>query len=444
MFTSKAACSACFCHGPTSASFVRQFCVNTIRHSLPKGWRSVIGLEIHAQIDSQSKLFSGSSTEFGSPANTNVSLFDAATPGTLPILNKKCVELAVVTALALKCSINPVSRFDRKHYFYADLPAGYQITQFNSPYARNGALDFLVYTPGIHKKPYRKRSRLKQIQLEQDSGKSIHDSELQRSLIDLNRAGVGLMEFVFEPDLSDGEEAAALVKELSLILLRLKSCSCKMEEGALRVDANVSITNDPSTLGVRTEIKNIGSIRGVANAINYEVKRQFDLVSRGGQVLNETRNWDAQSSTTVSMRDKEVKEDYRFMPEPNLPPLRVGVSKEDHQGAMLCVDDLQLRIPELPEESRAILLEEHHLSLEHTIQLVNDDGLLKYFWEVMGEKSTREGQLVANLLLMDFSHLLNKGVVAFNDGCVTMSLFVPSVAVASHLCAFPPQAVDNK
>lgn len=192
-------------------------------------WKSVVGLEVHAQINTESKLFSGACTSFGGSPNDNVSLFDAAIPGTLPVLNARCVEMGILTALALSCNVNEMSMFDRKHYFYADLPAGYQITQQRFPLAKDGILKFQVFNPGKHKTPYSKSSKLKQLQLEQDSGKSLHDEEAQRSLIDLNRSGIPLMELVFDPDLSDGEEAAALVKELVLILSKINTCSCKME-----------------------------------------------------------------------------------------------------------------------------------------------------------------------------------------------------------------------
>lgn len=212
------------------------------------------------------------------------------------------------TALALSCNVNSVSMFDRKHYFYADLPAGYQITQQRAPLACQGALTFHVFVPGVNKKPYQKTARLHQLQLEQDSGKSLHDTYDHKSLVDLNRAGVPLMELVFEPDLTDGEEAAALVKELILILTRLGTCSCRMEEGALRVDANISIHKAGTPLGTRTEVKNIGSIRGVSDAISFEIARQISLVNSGGTVHNETRSWDAVNKRTVPMRDKEVQQ----------------------------------------------------------------------------------------------------------------------------------------
>ncbi|CAH1970282.1 unnamed protein product [Acanthoscelides obtectus] len=287
-----------------------RYCFSISRKSLcsqaieKSQWQSVVGLEVHAQIKSNSKLFSGASTKFSSPVNTGVALFDCSIPGTLPVLNKRCVEAGVLTALALGCRVNPVSYFDRKHYFYADLPMGYQITQQRAPLAVQGELKFQVYTPAIHKKPYQAKVKIQQIQLEQDSAKSLHDTD--RSLVDLNRAGVPLMELVFDPDLKDGEEAAALVKELVLILQKLNTCSCKMEEGALRVDANVSIHKEGEPLGVRTEIKNIGSIRGVASAVESEIKRQIQVRNALGTITNETRAWDPINKTTVAMRDKEV------------------------------------------------------------------------------------------------------------------------------------------
>lgn len=318
---------------------------------------------------SRSKLFSGSSTEFGLPVNTAVSFFDASTPGTLPVLNRECVGAGLKTALALNCSVNPVSMFDRKHYFYADMPNGYQITQQRQPLATDGHLDLLILGPNT-KKPYKKSVRLIQLQLEQDSGKSLHDECAGQSLVDLNRAGVPLMELVFAPDLSDGEEAAALVKELTLILTRLGTCSCRMEEGALRVDANVSVNRVGDALGTRTEIKNIGSVRAVANAIAFEIQRQIRVKEEGGVIHNETRAWNANSRETVSMRDKEVLQDYRFMPEPNLPPLHVNTSEEEVKESVFNVKDIRMELPELPEETRRKLCETYELSLEAAVILV--------------------------------------------------------------------------
>ncbi|XP_026729860.1 glutamyl-tRNA(Gln) amidotransferase subunit B, mitochondrial [Trichoplusia ni] len=378
-----------------------------LSHSTEKQWESVVGLEVHAQLNTKSKLFSGAQNTFGGLVNNCVALFDAAIPGTLPVLNRKCVELGIMTALALSCKINEVSSFDRKHYFYADLPAGYQITQQRAPLATDGILSFQVYTPGIHKAPYRKSSKIKQIQLEQDSGKSLHDAELRRSLIDLNRAGAPLMELVFEPDLEDGEEAAALVKELVLIVQRLGSCTGRMEEGALRVDANVSLREPGAPLSTRTEIKNIGSVRGVAGAIRHEIERQRAILNDGGEIINETRAWDATSRVTIPMRDKEVVQDYRYMPEPNLPPLRVNLtSKEDHND-VLSVPLIKEKIPELPEESRRKLIENFNLRPETAIQLVNEPILLNYFHDLMSNKR-RNPAKVANFLINDLLTVLNR------------------------------------
>lgn len=320
-------------------------------------------------------MFSGSATEFGLPVNSAVSFFDASTPGTLPVLNRECVASGMKTALALNCLVNPVSMFDRKHYFYADMPNGYQITQQRQPLAKDGRLDLLILGPNT-KKPYRKSVRLIQLQLEQDSGKSLHDEYAGQSLVDLNRAGVPLMELVFAPDLSDGEEAAALVKELILILTRLGTCSCRMEEGALRVDANVSVNREGEELGTRTEIKNIGSVRAVANAISHEIQRQIRVKEEGGQIHNETRAWNANTRETVSMRDKEVLQDYRFMPEPNLPPLHVNTNEEELRTDMINVRDIRMAIPELPEETRQKLCEQFGLALEAAVVLVVSRGKL--------------------------------------------------------------------
>lgn len=371
-------------------------------------WLPVVGLEIHVQLKSHSKLFSSSSNTFGASANTNVSLFDAAIPGTLPVLNQRCVELGVYTALALSCKVNPVSCFDRKHYFYADLPAGYQITQQRAPLACNGQLEFPVFQPGVHKKPYTKLSKIHQMQLEQDSGKSLYDSN-GRNLVDLNRAGVPLIEIVFAPDLSDGYEAAALVKELILILRRIGTCSCKMEEGALRVDANVSVHKEGDILGVRTEIKNIGSIKGVSHAVNYEIKRQIDLLDSGGEIINETRAWDALLDVTVPMRDKEMKQDYRFMPEPNLPPLRLDESEN------ISVSKLKQSLPELPAETRQKLAKTFNLLPETVIQLVNIEDLFMIFNKIMKNDPNRNAKSVASILLVELMTLINKGLTDFNE-----------------------------
>ncbi|XP_074096932.1 glutamyl-tRNA(Gln) amidotransferase subunit B, mitochondrial [Cotesia typhae] len=381
----------------------------------PIKWNSVVGLEIHAQISSESKLFSGASTAYGQPVNSCVSFFDCATPGTLPVLNRKCVEAGVFTALALSCDVNETSLFDRKHYFYADLPAGYQITQQRQPLAVNGSLKFNVWTPGIHKTPYEKVTRIKQIQLEQDSGKSLHDTYINKSLIDLNRAGMPLMELVFEPDLSDGEEAAGLVKELINILVRLGTCSCKMEEGALRVDANVSVNKENEPLGTRTEIKNIGSVRAVAGAIKYEIKRQIELLEQGEQIVNETLSWDAEHGKTVMMRDKEEKQDYRFMPEPNLPPLRLHMGQGDNKYNLIDVDSFKKKIPRLPSEIRQHFVNEFKLLPLMAISIVDEKKLTDLFEETLAENKNRSPRTIANVLMNEVMQFLNKNKLTLDN-----------------------------
>ncbi|XP_069686589.1 glutamyl-tRNA(Gln) amidotransferase subunit B, mitochondrial [Periplaneta americana] len=391
------------------------------KHKNNSEWKAVVGLEIHAQISTKSKLFSGAGTEFGAPVNTNVSLFDAAIPGTLPVLNRRCVEAGVFTALALSCRVNPISLFDRKHYFYADLPAGYQITQQRLPLAQEGELEFHVFTPGVHRKPYTKKSHIKQIQLEQDSGKSLHDEELRRSLVDLNRAGVPLMELVFEPDLDDGEEAAALVKELMIILQRLGTCSCKMEEGALRVDANVSVHRKGEPLGVRSEVKNIGSVRAVAHAIQYEIERQIKTLEAGQIVVNETRAWDTESRQTFPMRDKEEKQDYRYMPEPNLPPLRLQIDENavKKNEDLISVPSLRKLLPELPSETREMLTKEYGISPESAIILVKEDVLLQHFYSIMKSKRTRDPKVTTNILIMELLTVLNKNKLSLESSTLS-------------------------
>uniref|UniRef100_A0A2K6SVF4 Glutamyl-tRNA amidotransferase subunit B n=1 Tax=Saimiri boliviensis boliviensis TaxID=39432 RepID=A0A2K6SVF4_SAIBB len=276
-------------------------------------WAAVVGLEIHAQISSNSKLFSGSQVRFSAPPNSLVSFFDASLPGTLPVLNRRCVEAAVMTGLALNCHINKKSLFDRKHYFYADLPAGYQITQQRLPIAVNGSLTYGISAGKERGQVIPKTVRVKQIQLEQDSGKSLHDDLRSQTLIDLNRAGVGLLEVVLEPDLSCGEEAATAVRELQLILQALGTSQANMAEGQLRVDANISVHHPGQPLGVRTEVKNLNSIRFLAKAIDYEIQRQISELENGGEILNETRSFHEKLGCTVSMRDKEAKQDYRLL-----------------------------------------------------------------------------------------------------------------------------------
>uniref|UniRef100_A0A674C9R2 Glutamyl-tRNA(Gln) amidotransferase subunit B, mitochondrial n=1 Tax=Salmo trutta TaxID=8032 RepID=A0A674C9R2_SALTR len=350
-----------------------------MRNCAPQDLVGVVGLEIHAQIHSNTKLFSGSQVGFQAPPNSLVSFFDASLPGTLPVLNRRCVEAAVMTGLALNCTINRKSLFDRKHYFYADLPAGYQITQQRLPIAVDGTLTYSHLGGRKRNTVVTKSVRIKQIQLEQDSGKSLHDDYRSQTLIDLNRAGVGLMELVMEPDMSCGEEAAAAVREMQLILQALGTCQGNMAEGQLRVDANVSVHRPGDPWGIRTEVKNINSARNLARAIDYEIQRQMFVLESGGTVQNETRSFDGKTG---------------FMPEPNLPPLMVyeacstappGVAPSQ----VVVLEEVRKRLPELPSFRRQRLVETYGILPEHSFTLVNEDGLMDYFEAVV--KETKAG-----------------------------------------------------
>ncbi|XP_071878065.1 glutamyl-tRNA(Gln) amidotransferase subunit B, mitochondrial isoform X3 [Bombus fervidus] len=351
----------------------KKFCVRFISTNLE--WKPSVGLEIHAQISTESKLFSGGPTNFNHPVNSCVSLFDCAVPGTMP--------------------------------------AGFQITQQRKPLAVNGEIKFNVFKSGLHKKSYSKSSKIKQIQLEQDSGRSYHNEVLGRSLIDLNRAGIPLMEFVFEPDLTSGEEAAALVQELCLILQLLGTCSCKMQdcfafiEGALRVDANVSISKPNAPLGVRTELKNIGSISALNRAVEYEIKRQISILQKGGQVINETRAWDQINKNTILMREKEDKHDYRFMPEPNLPPIYLHIKRNvQNKYNLIDVPSLKEQLPELPEQIRKNLLQ--GLTPDMLLAVTSNFDLFLLFCNILKNGKHRDPQLMAKLFICE--------VLAFMDG----------------------------
>ncbi|XP_044537083.1 glutamyl-tRNA(Gln) amidotransferase subunit B, mitochondrial isoform X1 [Gracilinanus agilis] len=387
-------------------------------------WAAVVGLEIHVQISSNSKLFSGSQVTFLAPPNSLVSFFDASLPGTLPVLNRRCVEAAVMTGLALNCTVNKKSLFDRKHYFYADLPAGYQITQQRLPIAVNGSLTYSLGV-GVQWSPSTTKTvRIKQIQLEQDSGKSLHDDTRSQTLIDLNRAGVGLMEVVMEPDMSCGDEAATAIKELQLILRALGTSQANMAEGQLRVDANVSVHHPGEPLGVRTEVKNLNSIRFLAKAIDYEIQRQIEELENGGTILNETRAFDEKLGCTVSMRDKEGKQDYRFMPEPNLPPLilydteSLPVAADPRQ--VVNIDQIRESLPELPSVTRGRLVEQYGILPEHSFALLNENGLLEFFQNVM--KETRaEPKKVIGWILSTFLGYLKQRNLAVNESPISPS-----------------------
>ena len=287
-------------------------------------WEVVIGMEVHAQVLSKAKLFSGASAEFGAEPNEHVSFVDAAMPGMLPVINKYCVEQAVKTGLGLKAQINNRSIFDRKNYFYPDLPAGYQISQYKHPIVGEGVV--IVDMPGGKSFTV----GIERLHLEQDAGKSLHDQHPDQSFVDLNRAGVALMEIVSKPDLRSSEEAAAYLKKLRGILRYLGTCDGNMEEGSMRADVNVSVRKPGRPLGTRCEIKNVNSMRFVAAAVEYEARRQIDIIEGGGTITQETRLYDSKKDETRSMRSKEEAHDYRYFPDPDLLPLelerRVGSS----------------------------------------------------------------------------------------------------------------------
>lgn len=397
-----------------------------VQEDVKQLYEPVIGLEVHAQIQSASKLFSSAPYNYFARPNTQVTYFDLSLPGTLPVLNRRCVETAIRTALALDCIISRKSLFDRKHYFYGDMPNGYQITQQREPIARDGWIDFIVYDDfwdsinmksGLppdkwEYKPYVKRCRLKQIQLEQDSGKSLVYSEDNQNLIDLNRAGVPLMEFVFEPDLRSTLEVSSLVRELILRLIAIEACNCRMNEGALRIDVNISIRPHKSTsLGTRTEIKNMNSFGQMRHAVEYEIKRQSELLQAGKPVVRETLGFDLRTKKTFVMRDKEIVQDYRFMPEPNLPPILLKDSdKGDPSGDADGLIDIALfrsNLPHLalPGTIRSKLAQpEYQLTIREIYFLVLDLELRDYFFDLFEASKRKNGQEIYNYLQQLLTH----------------------------------------
>jgi aspartyl-tRNA(Asn)/glutamyl-tRNA(Gln) amidotransferase subunit B len=355
-------------------------------------WELVIGMEVHAQVQSNSKLFSGASTKFGAEPNSNVAFVDAAMPGMLPVINEFCVEQAVRTGLGLKAEINLFSAFDRKNYFYPDLPQGYQISQLYHPIVGEGEI-IIDMEPGIAR-----RVRIERIHLEQDAGKSIHDMNPNMSFVDLNRTGVALMEIVSRPDIRGPEEAAAFVVKLRQILRYLGTCDGNMQSGSMRADVNVSIclpgqyekfmeTGDFAHLGTRCEIKNMNSMRFIQQAIDVEAKRQIAIVEAGGKVDQETRLYDPDKGETRSMRSKEEAHDYRYFPDPDLLPLEIEQA---------WVDDIAKTLPELPDEKKARFVKDFGLSEYDASVLTADVDSAGYFESVA---EGRDGKLAANWVI---------------------------------------------
>jgi aspartyl-tRNA(Asn)/glutamyl-tRNA(Gln) amidotransferase subunit B len=358
-------------------------------------WEIVLGLEVHAQVISNSKLFSGAATAFGAEPNTQVSLVDAGFPGMLPVINGYCVEQAVRTGLGLNAQINLHSVFDRKNYFYADLPAGYQISQYLQPVVGKGTI-ILDLPDG--------RSRevgITRLHLEQDAGKSLHDQHPKKTYVDLNRAGVALMEIVSEPDMRSSEEAAAYLKKLRSILRYLGTCDGNMDEGSFRCDVNVSVRKPGGELGTRCEIKNVNSIRFVQQAIEHEARRQVELIEEGGTVKQETRLFDASKGVTRPMRSKEHAHDYRYFPDPDLRPLVLDAS---------WVEGIKATLPELPDAKKARFIKSYGLSAYDAGVLVGERETAAFYEAVIegGKAGARDAKLAANWVISELVGVLNK------------------------------------
>lgn len=358
-------------------------------------WEIIIGLEVHAQVSSQAKLFSGASTKFGAEQNNNVSLVDAAMPGMLPVINEECVAQAVRTGLGLKAQINLRSVFDRKNYFYPDLPQGYQISQFKDPIVGEGVVTVSV-GPDKQGNFEDIEVGVERLHLEQDAGKSIHDQHPTMSFVDLNRTGVALMEIVSKPDMRSADEAKAYVTKLRTIMRYLGTCDGNMEQGSMRADVNVSVRKPGGEFGTRCEIKNVNSIRFIGQSIEYEARRQIAILEDGGQIDQETRLFDPTKGETRSMRSKEDAHDYRYFPDPDLLPLEF--SQE-------FVDSLKSDLPELPDVKKNRLINELGLSAYDASILVSDKDVADYFEEVA---RGRDGKLAANWVINNLLGKLNE------------------------------------
>jgi len=353
-------------------------------------WEVVIGMEVHAQVTSNAKLFSGASTAFGGEPNSHVSLVDAAMPGMLPVINEECIRQAVRTGLGLKAKINHRSVFDRKNYFYPDLPQGYQISQYKSPIVGEGEVvvampDGEAVTVGIER-----------LHLEQDAGKSLHDQHPTMSFVDLNRSGVALMEIVTKPVIHSSEQAMVFLSKLRSILRYLGTCDGDMEKGSLRADVNVSVRKPGGPLGTRCEIKNVNSIRFVGQAIEHEARRQIEVIEDGGSIDQETRLFDPNKGETRSMRSKEEAHDYRYFPDPDLLPLEFDE---------VYVDELRKSLPELPDDKKVRFESEHGLSAYDADVLVAEKPLADYFEAVA---RGRDAKAAANWVINELTGRLNK------------------------------------
>lgn len=353
-------------------------------------WEIVIGMEIHAQVIANSKLFSGAPTAFGAAPNTQVSLVDAAMPGMLPVLNEKCVEQAIRTGLGLNAKINTHSVFARKNYFYPDLPQGYQISQYEEPIVGEGSIEIDLPDGSV------KNIGITRLHLEQDAGKSVHDQHPKKSYVDLNRSGCALMEIVSEPDIRGPEEAAAYISKIRMILRYLETCDGNMDEGSMRADVNVSVRKLGDELGTRAEVKNVNSVKAVQQAIEFEATRQVEILENGGEVDQETRLWDPVKMETRSMRSKEEAHDYRYFPDPDLLPLDFAQS---------WVDEIKETLPELPDEKKHRFMSDFGLSAYDASVLIAERERANYY-ETVAEG--RDAKLAANWVINELLGILNK------------------------------------
>ena len=365
-----------------------------------EGWNLVIGIEIHAQVNSKSKLFSSSPTDFGSKPNSQVSLIDAAMPGMLPVINKFCIEQAVKSGIGLNAKINKKSIFDRKNYFYQDLPQGYQISQYKDPIVGEGFVE-------IETENGQKKIGVERLHLEQDAGKSLHDQDPNFTFVDLNRSGIALMEIVSKPDMSSPEEAVEYVRKVRSILRYLGTCDGNMEQGSLRADVNVSVNKPGNELGTRCEIKNLNSFKFIHAAIVYEAKRQIKLIEQGESVNQETRLFNTQSGETRSMRSKEDAHDYRYFPDPDLLPLTLD---DDW------IRGLQDSITELPDQIKERFINEYSLSSYDANIIVSDKATSKYFEDVV---KNRNPKLVTTWVTGELFSILNKKNLIIEDSPIT-------------------------
>jgi aspartyl-tRNA(Asn)/glutamyl-tRNA(Gln) amidotransferase subunit B len=369
-------------------------------------WEVIIGLEVHAQVTSEAKLFSGASTSFGAAPNANVSLVDAAMPGMLPVINEECVRQAIRTGLGLKAAINLKSVFDRKNYFYPDLPQGYQISQYKQPIVGEGIVTVSV-GPDSKGEFEDIEVGIERLHLEQDAGKSMHDQHPAMSFVDLNRSGVALMEIVSKPDIRSSDEAKAYLTKLRTIVRYLGTCDGNMDEGSMRADVNVSVRRPGGAFGTRCEIKNVNSIRFVGQAIEYEARRQIAILEDGGKIDQETRLFDPNKGETRSMRSKEEAHDYRYFPDPDLLPLEFDQAY---------VDALQRDLPELPDEKKERLIKKLGLSAYDASILVSEKAIADYF-EKVAER--RDGKAAANWVINDLLGALNKAGKGIEDAPVS-------------------------